>query len=648
MLLHMRMTLTIAFVLFLAKLVETHRAESPRLAFTDKDTRLRRIALQHVIQNNHIRLVEDGKERVIVAADQYLYSLDFDKEHGTTVAPLQSSRSRCEGGPTDKPCALNITVLHKRNGTNQVLMCETSETGTTCCNRELSPSAECSPSNSLKDIASTIKEYRLSTGEPSVFTESSGRDYLYVTQSSTENSIGIYKFGPKQVRPTAPENEPKYLGLAAFTGTNKMEDKLYAFFKERNTAGGLESDMWTPFVAQVCMEDEGGPKNKLQYQWTSLLKARLFCGDKASRRHFSELVDVAFHHENGTLSRVYALFHNEWGVSAVCIFSIDAISKVFQTSSFKGNKETVPSPRPGACEQLRGSADDLLKRLSFVQNHPEMDDRVFSMNGPLLVSHHHKYTHIRLHAVPNQRSDRHILLYLSLESGKIHKVLENKTGGFIIAEYRPFGDKTHILDMIVHSAERKLYVSSSVEVVQVDLQSCDKYGQRCEDCLLARDPYCGWNTTHCADKSLILQDVEKGNHSNCPSWTGHKVYEQDKTHAVPLQSRHFLRCPITSRHAEYTWHLPGNATTACLTKEHQCDLLIDGMGPEKEGVYKCTAEELGYTRTVVVGRLLVERKGTQAVPASAGLGRYGGSSAGWLVAISLLHLAAIFVVQSTA
>ena len=59
--------------------------------------------------------------------------------------------------------------------------------------------------------------------------------------------------------------------------------------------------------------DKGGPKTKLQYQWTSQLKARLFCGDKVSRTHFPELVGVAFYHqEDGAFSKVYGLFRNEW------------------------------------------------------------------------------------------------------------------------------------------------------------------------------------------------------------------------------------------------------------------------------------------------------------------------------------------------
>lgn len=47
--------------------------------------------------------------------------------------------------------------------------------------------------------------------------------------------------------------EQTYVGLVASRSSDGTQDKLYAFFKEKNTAGDLESDAWLPFVAQVCM-----------------------------------------------------------------------------------------------------------------------------------------------------------------------------------------------------------------------------------------------------------------------------------------------------------------------------------------------------------------------------------------------------------
>ena len=47
------------------------------------------------------------------------------------------------------------------------------------------------------------------------------------------------------------------------------------------------------------------------------------------------------------------------------------------------------------------------------------------------------------------------------ESGKIHKLLERKSGAFIIAEYSPFSDRTHVVDMMLQGDE----VRNTLEII---------------------------------------------------------------------------------------------------------------------------------------------------------------------------------------
>lgn len=49
--------------------------------------------------------------------------------------------------------------------------------------------------------------------------------------------------------------------------------------------------------------------------------------------------------------------------------------------------------------------------------------------------------------------------------------------------------------------QRKLYVNSGSELVQLDVANCALYGDSCEECVLGRDPYCGWNGTHCTPET---------------------------------------------------------------------------------------------------------------------------------------------------
>lgn len=51
------------------------------------------------------------------------------------------------------------------------------------------------------------------------------------------------------------------------------------------------------------------------------------------------------------------------------------------------------------------------------------------------------------------------------------------------------------------SLQRKLYVNSRSELVQLDVANCAHYGDSCEECVLGRDPYCGWNGTHCTPET---------------------------------------------------------------------------------------------------------------------------------------------------
>lgn len=69
--------------------------------------------------------------------------------------------------------------------------------------------------------------------------------------------------------------------------------------------------------------------------------------------------------------------------------------------------------------------------------------------------------------------------------------------------------------------------------------------------------------------------------------------EEAEDWSITPHSRYFLRCPITSHHANYTWYHP-KGVTSCSPEQQQCLLLIDSMTPEHEGTYKCISEEEGH------------------------------------------------------
>ncbi|XP_029904587.1 semaphorin-7A [Myripristis murdjan] len=591
----------------------------PRMTFTDKEIAFRRLRF-HGHHTGILTVQEEQPDIVTAAGQRHLHSFDF-QNHGKTVGRDVLWKECAGSGAISGACNYNITVLHKRNEANQLFLCGTNNEDTTCCNMNISePSSPCTSSKDIVKIKSSIKEFSIKQGEPSVLIERGGHSELYITHSGAQDCVGIHKFGENRVEPASQRKEQQYVGLVlSRQRDDPLQDKLYAFYKEKNTDFGMDSDMWLPFVSQVCMADKGGSKSYRQFMWTSQLNARLYCGGRDRRQHYSELVDVAAAHaDQWQHTRVYALFRNEWGMSAVCVYTIQDIEKIFRHSSFKGHSTKIPSPRPGTCvEDSTKLSFDVLK---VVEDNSEMVDRVLPLNdtGPLLVSHHH-YTHICIDSFYNKRNQSHTVLFLSLENGRIHKVMEDKSQAFFISEYRPFNHRAHIVSMVLHSSSRKLYVSSSSELVQLDVGSCAGYGARCEECNLARDPYCSWNGTHCSpdtQETETLQDVVEENHTECPE---ENAFEKVSTSlsvggkkesmehiTVPLRAKYFLQCPMSSHHAEYTWHHPNNLTS-CSPTEQQCLVLIDSMGPDQEGTYRCVSSEKGYNRTIALFHLQLDR-----------------------------------------
>ncbi|KAI1889503.1 hypothetical protein AGOR_G00163550 [Albula goreensis] len=422
-------------------------------------------------------------------------------------------------------------------------------------------------------------------------------------------------------------------GIAPFNMTERgpslsIEGDVYSAVNNMNHNSkairriGKKTSIWpdieTKVEHQICTADIGGPKAILQGKWTSRLNARLACGKRDQGQLFDQLLDVVvLKGQNWRDSRVYGLFKNSWGMTAVCVYTMGDIDHVFQTSPFKGFSGSVPQPRPGKCvSDSTKLPNDVLKHM---MDYPDMENWVLPIDasGPLMVSHSH-YRRIQVDSVMGSGSHKKFnVLLLSLENGGLHKVVELDGKSFIIAEMQLFSSGTHIQKMLLQPLTKRLYVSSGREVVEVDLRACLMYGPRCEDCVLAQDPYCSWNGTHCSAVSASrkgIQDVDHGNWEVCrPAGNMEKhsgnmeMHSGSKVEDVPLSSKHFLRCDTFSAHAQYSW-LHNGKHTECAPVEGSCLLVIDGMTPDQDGNYQCLASEGGYNKTLAMYTLRIRSK----------------------------------------
>lgn len=391
-----------------------------------------------------------------------------------------------------------------------------------------------------------------------------------------------------------------------------QNEKIYVFFREKNSDSSPEADPWISRVASVCKVDEGGSKRFFQNMWTSFLKARLVCGIPKESLYFNRLQDIyILHAEDWRESRVYGLFTSSWNSTAVCIYSMEEINYIFENSTFKGFDEQIPNPRPGKC--VPNSKTLPLDTIKIVKDHPEMSDWIHSIHHhtPFYISSNN-YTKIAVDRVQAADNSLHNVLLLATDSGKIHKVLEDGTKPFIISEIQLSNNSAIVRSMKLESKKRKLVVGFSKQISTLDLEMCQDYNTSCEECVLARDPYCAWSKYGCTPTVLgSIQNILDGQTNVC-SRTTEEPKKLNRTkrgtpfappepprtvHIVPLDVPFYLSCPIDSYHAVYTWE-QGDQSKPCLPMQSNCLHLIPAMAQENFGDYNCVSKERDYTKTV--------------------------------------------------
>ncbi|KAJ8344487.1 hypothetical protein SKAU_G00318160 [Synaphobranchus kaupii] len=390
---------------------------------------------------------------------------------------------------------------------------------------------------------------------------------------------------------------------------DKDQEKIYVFLREKNSDSSPDADPWISRVARVCKVDEGGSKRFFQNIWTSFLKARLVCGIPRESLYFNRLQDVYVQHaDDWKDGRVYALFSSSWNSTAVCIYSMAEIDHIFESSTFRGFGGEIPDPRPGTC--VPNSKDLPVSTIRVLRDHPEMSDWIHPIHrqSPFYISANN-YTKLAVDRVTAANGVAHNVLLLATAHGRIHKILEDDSKPFIISETLLSNRTVPVQSMKLNSKTRKLFVGFPEQIAQLDLQRCRDYNRSCEECVLARDPYCAWNELGCTPVSQGgIQNIPGGQTSVCPKNNQETkrprrdALSQTKdpprvSYSVPLGVPFYLSCPIYSHHASYTWEYGGRGNR-CQQTGTDCLHLITGMSQDDYGSYYCLSSERDYTMVV--------------------------------------------------
>uniref|UniRef100_H2UG62 Sema domain-containing protein n=1 Tax=Takifugu rubripes TaxID=31033 RepID=H2UG62_TAKRU len=432
-------------------------------------------------------------------------------------------------------------------------------------------------------------------------------------------NLGYQHYSMKSEYLPAWLNEPDFVGSALVkesSGSNDGDDdKIYFFFSERALELDCDTELTVARVARVCKGDLGGTRT-LQKKWTTFQKARLECS--LSERHvsFNNLRAVfTLPGQDWRGTTFYGIFHAQWGdvdVSAVCQYQISDVKKVFE-GSYKEYREAsqrwgrytgpVPVPRPGACitNSYRESGYNSSLQLpdatlNFAKKHPLMEDKALAR--PLLLTKGVNFTKLVVDRVSALDQRAYNMLFIGTGNGWLQRVVVLGTETHVIEEIQLFETAQPVDSLTISHSKKYVYIGSRSEVLQLPLANCSRY-QSQPDCLLARDPYCAWDSE---GRACVRIDLHRGSTSSLSQDLMLERFSRGKAKniTVVVGSDMVLPCQLVSNLARPCWVLNDreiqlgdpDAGGARFDRTLKA-LVIPDAGQMQAGRYICYSEEQG-------------------------------------------------------
>ncbi|XP_040910145.1 semaphorin-4A isoform X2 [Toxotes jaculatrix] len=402
------------------------------------------------------------------------------------------------------------------------------------------------------------------------------------------------------------------------------EEKIYFFFSEV----GREYDFIDKFivsrVSQICMSDVGGQRT-LQRRWTTFAKAQLLCqADSELPYNVLQDIDTLPPAEGAPADDTlfYGIFTSQWSVnsgrSAVCAFRLNDIKSAFSGNYKVLNRDTLQwSTRvqekvanPGECG-LHNASDNALR---FVKENFLADESVRPVGRSLtMVSAEHNYSHLTVQRVQAANNRDYTVLFLLTESGYLHKAVLLQSGAHIVEEVQVFEQPQPVKSLKLSIPKGVIYVGTSEGVVRVPTANCSFYWT-CAQCVLARDPFCGWDPANraCVEVSnaqtSLGQDIDRGNVEDaCNSVTlthrarfGPNKLPAGELVSVSLNEVVRLLCPAASRLSQQMWERPNSRLSSDLYLHLGDGSLSFVATPATLGHYLCLSTENGYQQTMAI------------------------------------------------
>nr|XP_015811223.2 semaphorin-4A [Nothobranchius furzeri] len=407
------------------------------------------------------------------------------------------------------------------------------------------------------------------------------------------------------------------------------DEKIYFFFREVGREYNFIDKFIVSRVSQICTSDVGGQRT-LQRRWTTFAKAQLLC-QAGTELPYNVIQDIVIlppaEGDPADETVFYGIFTSQWAVnsgrSAVCSFSLTDIKSVFSGNYKVLNRETLQwstwvqekIANPGECG-LHNASDNVLR---FVKENFLAEGSVRPHGRRLTMeTSRHAYSRLKVQRVQAANRKHYTVLFLLTEAGFLHKAVLLQPGVHIIEEVQVFEATQLIKSLELSISKGQLYIGTSEGVLRVPTSNCSYYWT-CAQCVLSRDPFCGWDpvTRICTEvtgsQSTLIQDIDGGNvEDSCNSLSSTHITRFGPSKrpsascpagelvSVSLNEVVRLHCPAASQLSQQLWERPNSRISADLYLQLEDGSLSFVATPTTLGHYLCLSTENHYRQTMAI------------------------------------------------
>uniref|UniRef100_A0A8D3AGJ2 Sema domain, immunoglobulin domain (Ig), short basic domain, secreted, (semaphorin) 3bl n=1 Tax=Scophthalmus maximus TaxID=52904 RepID=A0A8D3AGJ2_SCOMX len=598
--------------------------------------------------------LDEYRDRLFLGGKDVLYSLMLgpasseSKEVRIYWPPLPGNKEDCvETGKEQTECANFVRLLKPYNRTH-LLACGTGAFQPMCAFINVGHRGEhvftLDPTNVENGRGKVPHDPSL----PFASTFSGGELYTGLTADFLgRDSVILRSMGGRSTMRTETDekllHDPKFIAAHLIPDNDdRDDDKVYFFFTEKATEAGNREGAIHSRVGRVCANDVGGQR-MLVNKWSTFIKARLVCsvpGPHGIDTHFNQLEDVFLlrtkDERNPDVYAIFSTISNVFQGFAVCVYRMADIREAFngpfahkegpdyQWGAYEGR---VPYPRPGVCpskitnqpgREFSSTKDFPDSVLHFARSHPLMWRPVYpALRQPVLVKANIPYKLKQIVVDRVEAEDgQYDVMFIGTDIGTVLKVIALHSGNSLeteevtLEELQVFKVPTPVTSMDISVKRQALYVGSPAGVAQVKLHRCETYGKACAECCLARDPYCAWDGSSCAQyaanskRRYRRQDIRHGNPVlQCIRARGLDAAKTGVVYGTENNST-FLECLPRSPQATITWLVQQQDHKEEVKLDDRViaterGLLIRRLFRQDEGVYICRSREHSFTQTLV-------------------------------------------------